>query len=150
MSFALKSNFVPEKADRHRREISGAASEHLRCPQISSHEQRLSGHWVYQEFYSSGRGKLHMMLLHNGHYLRTSNSVASLILYDSAGNWAGIMERASAVDPGDHGKWRFDGRLLTLEIDDDSTYEYTVTLSGTSMTTRNTTGGAQRLWTKER
>jgi hypothetical protein len=118
--------------------------------QISSHERRLSGHWVYQEFYSSGRGELHMMLLRNGHCVRTSKSVASLILHDSAGNWAGFMERASALDPGDRGKWRFDGRLLTLEMDDDSTYEYTVTLSGTSMTTRNTTGGAQRLWTKER
>ena len=118
--------------------------------QISSNEQRLSGHWVYQEFYSSGRGELHMMLLRNGHCVRTSNSVATLILHDSAGNWTGFMERASALDPGDRGKWRFDGRLLTLEMDDDSTYEYTVTLSGTSMTTRNTTGGAQRLWTKER
>ncbi len=68
--------------------------------QISSHEQRLSGHWVYQEFYSSGRGELHMMLLRNGHCVRTSNSVASLILHDSAGNWAGVMERASALDPG--------------------------------------------------
>jgi hypothetical protein len=58
---------------------------------------------------------------------------------------------ASALDPGDRGKWRFDGRLLTLDMDDDSTYEYSVTMSGTSsMTTRNTTGGAQRLWTKER
>jgi hypothetical protein len=119
--------------------------------QISSHEQRLSGHWVYQEFYSSGRGELHMMLLRNGHCVRTSKSVASLILHDSAGNWAGFMERSSALDPGDRGKWRFDGRLLTLEMDDDSTYEYSVTMSGTSsMTTRNTTGGAQRLWTKER
>ncbi len=118
--------------------------------QISSHEQRLSGHWVYQEFYSSGRGELHMMLLRNGHCVRTSKSVASLILHDSAGNWAGLMERASALDPGDRGKWRFDGRLLTLEMEDDSTYEYSVTMSGTSMTTRNTTGGAQRLWTKER
>jgi hypothetical protein len=105
---------------------------------------------VYQEFYSSGRGELHMMLLRNGHCVRTSNSVASLILHDSAGNWAGVMERASALDPGDRGKWRFDGRLLTLEMDDDSTYEYTVTLAGASMTTRNTTGGAQRLWRKER
>ena len=93
--------------------------------QISSHEQRLSGHWVYQEFYSSGRGELHMMLLRNGHCVRTSKSVASLILHDSAGNWAGLMERASALDPGDRGKWRFDGRLLTLEMDDNSTYEYT-------------------------
>jgi hypothetical protein len=118
--------------------------------QISSYEQRLSGHWVYQEFYSSGRGELHMMLLRNGHCVRTSKSVASLILHDSAGNWAGFMERSSALDAGDRGKWRFDGRLLTLEMDDDSTYEYTVTLSGTSMTTRNTTGGAQRLWTKQR
>jgi hypothetical protein len=119
--------------------------------QISSNEQRLSGHWVYQEFYSSGRGELHMMLLRNGHCVRTSNSIATLILHDRAGNWAGFMERASALDPGDRGKWRFDGRLLTLEMDDDSTYEYSVTTSGTSlMTTRNTTGGAQRLWTKER
>ena len=105
---------------------------------------------MYQEFYSSGRGELHMILLRNGHCVRTSGSVASLTFHDSAGNWAGFMERASALDPGDHGKWRFDGRLLTLEMDDNSTYEYTVTLSGTSMTTRNTTGGAQRLWTRER
>jgi hypothetical protein len=117
---------------------------------ISSYEQRLSGYWVYQEFYSSGRGELHMMVLRNGHCVRTSNSVATLILHDSAGNWAGFMERSSALDLGDRGKWRFDGRLLTLEMEDDSTYEYTVTLSGTSMTTRNTTGGAQRLWTRER
>jgi hypothetical protein len=60
------------------------------------------------------------------------------------------MVRASALDHGDRGKWRVDGRLLTIEMDDDSAYEYTVTLSGTSMRTRNTTGGAQRLWTKER
>ena len=138
--------------------VPPAPTEKLATPQasisggrdISSYEQRLSGHWVYQEFYSSGRGELHMMLLRNGHCMRTSKSVASLILHDGTGNWAGFMERASALDPGDRGKWRFDGRLLTLEMDDDSTYEYTVTPSGTSMTTRNTTGGAQRLWTKER
>jgi len=134
---------APEKLATLQAVISGGRD-------ISSYEQRLAGNWVYQEFHSSGRSELHMVLLDDGHCVRTSKTVASLTFHDSAGNWAGFMDSVSGLDPGDRGKWRFDGRLLTLEMDDDSAYEYTVTLSGTSMMTRNTTGGAQRLWTKDR
>ena len=136
---------APEKLATLQAVISGGRD-------ISSHEQRLSGKWVYQEFYgsSSGHSELHMVLLGDGHCVRTSRTVASLTFHDSAGNWAGFMDSVSGLSPGDRGKWRFDGRTLTLEMEDNSTYEYTVTLSGTSMTTRNTTGGAQRLWTRER
>lgn len=118
--------------------------------EISDTERRLSGNWVYQEFYGPGRSELHMLLLGDGHCVRSGRTVASLTFRDSSGNWTGFADAVSGIDPGEYGKWRFDGRLLNLEMEDSSAYEYEVTLSGTSMTTRNTTGGVQRYWTKGR
>jgi hypothetical protein len=134
---------APEKLATLQAVISGGRD-------ICSHEQKLVGRWVYEEFYSSGHSELYMVLLDHGHCVRTSKTVASLTFHDSAGNWAGLMDSMSGLEPGDRGKWLFDGRLLTLEMEDNSAYEYAVTLSGTSMVTQNTTGGGRRLWTKDR
>jgi len=121
---------------------------------LSPHEERYAGGWIYQEFYSSGgfsaRTDLHLVLLPNGLCVRSSGSVASSTFRDSSGGWTGAMDAMSRLEPGDRGRWRIDGRLLTLEMDDSSAYEYEVTLSGSSLMTRNTTGGQQRYWQRSK
>jgi hypothetical protein len=121
--------------------------------QISGQERTLVGRWIYQDFYFSGgfsaRTELHMILLANGACARTGKTVASSTFRDSSGNWAGFMDSASNLEPGERGKWTYDGRLLTLTMDDGSVYEYRITSSsGKSMMTRNTTSGEDRLWSR--
>jgi hypothetical protein len=120
---------------------------------ISDRERTLVGRWTYQEYHSSGgfsaRFDLHMILLANGTCVRTSKAIASSTFRDSSGNWAGFMDSASDLAPGDRGKWTYDGILLTLTMDDGSVYEYRVTSSsGKSMMTKNPTSGEQRFWTR--
>jgi hypothetical protein len=59
-------------------------------------EQRLSGHWIWSEPYSSGsfsmKVELHMILLGDGHVVRASKSIAFSSLKDSSGNW---MDRST-------------------------------------------------------
>ena len=121
---------------------------------LSSDEERCAGRWIYQEFYSSGgfsaRTELHMVLLPNGLSMRSSGTVASSTFRDSSGGWSGAMDARSRLQSGERGRWRLDGRLLTLEMDDGSAYEYEVTLSGSSLMTRNTTGGQQRFWVRSK
>ena len=121
--------------------------------QISGPERTLVGRWIYQDFYFSGgfsaRTELHMILLANGTCARTSKTVASSTFRDSSGNWAGFMDSASDLGPGERGKWILDGRLLTLTMDDGSVYEYRITSSSSkSMMMRNTTSGEDRLWSR--
>ena len=117
---------------------------------LSPHEARCAGRWIYQESYTSGgfsaRTELHMVLLPNGVCARSAQSVATSTFRDASGNWSGATDAMSRLEPGERGHWRLEGRILTLEMDDGSAYEYDVTLSGASLMTRNTSGGQQRYW----
>lgn len=122
---------------------------------LTSAESRLARRWIYQEFHSSGgfsmRSELHMILLEDGHVVRTTRGVSSSTFRDSSGNWIGSMSMDSGgLEPGERGCWKADGRLLTLEMDDASVYEYRYTLEGSKLLTRNTTGGQERFWTRSR
>jgi hypothetical protein len=89
-----------------------------------------------------------MLLLPDGHCVRTTRSVASSTFRDSAGNWRGFADAASSLPPGDRGSWGATSALLTLEMDDGSAYEYRYTLEGSKMLTR--AGGGNKLWMRDR
>lgn len=121
--------------------------------EISSGEQSLVGRWVWQDFYSSGgfsaRTELHMLLMPDGHCVRTPQSIASAAFKDSNGQWIGTMEAAANIPAKERGNWRAGQSMLTLEMDDGSAYEYRYTLEGAKLLTR-TPGGKQRFWTRDR
>lgn len=96
----------------------------------------------------SARIELHMVLLRDGHCVRTARTVASSTFTDSMGNWSGSMDSDSGLPPDERGRWRAAASMLTLEMDDGSLYEYRYTLEGSSLLTRTSKG--QRLWVRGR
>lgn len=116
---------------------------------LNAGERGLAGHWVYEEFYSGGHVELHMVLGTDGRCLRSSRSMASINFHDSMGQWAGHMGASAGLSAGERGQWTLVGDVLTLEMADDSIYEYRVVLSGASMVSVNTSDGARRLWTRQ-
>jgi len=123
-------------------------TEYMGAKSRPAFDARMVGHWLYEEFYGGGHTAVHLVLLPNGNCVRTSRTVASLSFRDSDGNWAGAMDLASKVRAEDRGRWSFVKGLLSLEMDDDSSYEYAVAMTGSSMVTTNTTSGERRLWNK--
>jgi hypothetical protein len=120
--------------------------------ELSELERSLVGHWVNQDFYPSGgfsmRTELHILLLPDGHCVRATRSIASSTFRDSAGNWTGFADAASALPAGDRGSWSATGTVLSLEMDDGSAYDYNYQLEGPKMITRTSRG--TRFWMRSR
>lgn len=104
---------------------------------LNDMEHALVGNWVFTDFYFSGsfsaRTEIFLLLATDGHFTRTTASAANMLHRDNAGNYLGATAAHSGLSPNQRGTWSFNGRMLSLQYDDQDRGSYSVQRDGSSM-----------------
>ena len=100
-------------------------------------DRRLIGLWYYSPTLRSGSAAMVAFRFRyfsaDGHFAQGSESFATFVRSDGAGQWAGMETLRSKVAPGDRGTWETTRGVLTLKYEDNMYSEFRYYVEGNSL-----------------